>query len=152
MDTFKAFERHQPEGYLPFSPLVKRQQPILALPTTYEGINDGPKPGIIVAIILGSIAGFLLVFWLFLLCLRFGGRPFGLFSGDRTVVEEEIVHRTRPARHRSRSPRTEAIYVQEQRSRRRTTQLRTHETTRGDVEGEVSVIAGAALRILLTTE
>jgi hypothetical protein len=67
---------------------------MLAIPTSYYGLNSGPQPAIVVAIVLGSVAGFLLVFWLFLTCLSFGGRPsFSGFTwpGRRRGNEEEVV-------------------------------------------------------------
>lgn len=74
--------------------LSKRQNQILAIPTTYAGLNEGPQPGAVAGIVIGSVAGFLLILWLLYTC--FGGG----FGGGRTeVVEEEIVRR------HSRSPR-----------------------------------------------
>jgi len=72
--------------------LLKRQQ-ILAIPTTYQGLNAGPAPGTVVGITLGAVGGFLLLLWLIYTCFNLGG------GGG--VVEEEVVE----VRHRSRSPR-----------------------------------------------
>lgn len=38
------------------------------IPTTYHGINDGPSPGVIVGIVLGSIGGILVLFSIFYVC------------------------------------------------------------------------------------
>jgi hypothetical protein len=76
--------------------LLKRQTQILAIPTTYAGLNQGPAPGTVAGIVIGSVAGFLLILWLLYTCFNMGGFPGGR-GGE--VVEEEIV------RHRSRSPR-----------------------------------------------
>lgn len=74
----------------------KRQTQILAIPTTYAGLNDGPTPGSVAGIVIGSVFGFLIILWLLYTCFNMGGLPGG---GGGEVVEEEIV------RHRSRSPR-----------------------------------------------
>lgn len=69
-----------------------RRQGILAIPTTYQGLNKGPAPGTVVGITLGSVGGFLLILWLIYTCFNLGGR-------GGAVVEEEVI------RHHSRSPR-----------------------------------------------
>ena len=74
--------------------LPKRQAQILAIPTTYAGLNDGPAPGAVAGIVIGAVCGFLLVLWLIYTCFNMGG-----IGGRGEVIEEEIV------RHRSRSPR-----------------------------------------------
>jgi len=73
------------------SHLVKRQT--VAIPSTYSGLNAGPKPGTVVGIVLGSVAGFLLLLWLFYTI--FNGRN----SSNVTVEEVQV-------RRRSRSPRS----------------------------------------------
>jgi hypothetical protein len=126
MDSFAAFD-HSTIHH-------KRQQAILAIPTTYLGLNSGPAPGALVGIVLGSIVGFILVLYVIYAVARFGG---GVFN-RRTVVEEEIYTR------KSHSPRGHARMVREEtiirdRSRRGSgrSSLRVRETTRGDVEAEV---------------
>jgi len=99
--------------------LSKRQTQILAIPTTYEGLNSGPQPGTVVGIVLGSVAGFLILLWLLYTCANVDGFPgFGGW-GRRTVVEEEIVRRrSRSGSHSrsrsrvSRASRTETAEVQ----------------------------------------
>ncbi|KAJ9629110.1 hypothetical protein H2204_009050 [Knufia peltigerae] len=82
--------------------LARRQQNvILAIPTTYAGLNSGPAPGALAGIVLGSIAGFILVLYVLLSAFRFG-----IFGNRQTVVEEEIVrhhHQSRRSRSRSRA-------------------------------------------------
>lgn len=89
----------------------KRQTQILAIPTTYAGLNDGPAPGSVAGIVIGSVCGFLLILWLLYTCFNMGG----LGGGVGEIVEEEIV------RHRSRSPRrdrsrSETIEISKSRS------------------------------------
>ncbi|KIW10519.1 hypothetical protein PV08_11483 [Exophiala spinifera] len=96
--------------------LSKRQQNvILAIPTTYAGLNAGPAPGALAGIVLGSIAGFILILYVLLSAFRFG-----IFGNRESIVEEEIVrhhHGSRRSRSRSRamtevshhSPRRERV-------------------------------------------
>ncbi len=96
--------------------LAKRQQNvILAIPTTYAGLNSGPAPGALVGIVLGSIAGFILILYIILSAFRFGA-----FGNRQTVVEEEVVrhhhHQTRRSRSRSRAM-TEASHHSPRRER-----------------------------------
>ena len=83
------------------SSLARRQIQILAIPTTYNGLNSGPPPGTVVGIVLGSVAGFLLIIWLIYTCTLLGGNTFTFPWGRRgdTIIEEEVIRR------RSRSPR-----------------------------------------------
>jgi hypothetical protein len=141
MDSFAAFD-HSAIHH-------KRQQAILAIPTTYLGLNSGPAPGSLVGIVLGSIVGFILVLYVIYAVARFGG---GLFN-RRTVVEEEIVTR------KSYSPRRAERIVREEtiirdRSRRSSgrASMRVRETTRGDVEGEVRSRASRVFTMLTTIQ
>jgi len=80
--------------------LSKRQTQVLAIPTTYQGLNAGPPPGTVVGIVLGSVAGFLLLLWLIYTCVSMGRNRFsGAREVNTTVIEEEVIHR------RERSPR-----------------------------------------------
>jgi hypothetical protein len=89
----------QLRDFLTYSPLARRQTTVLAIPTTYAGLNAGPQPGTVVGIVLGSVAGFLLLLWVMNTC--FGvDNPFG---SSRVVVEEEEVVRRRSTASRSRS-------------------------------------------------
>lgn len=78
------------------SSLVRRQT-VVAIPATYSGLDAGPPAGNVVGIVLGSVAGFLLLLWLFYTCSNMGG------GGD--VVAEEVVQRraTRSPRRSSRA-------------------------------------------------
>ena len=106
--------------------LPKRQTQILAIPTTYAGLNDGPAPGSVAGIVIGAVGGFLLVLWLLYTCFSMGG--FGGIGGA-SVVEEEIVRR------RSRSPRrsvsrSETIEITKPRSPPRRERVVVEETRR----------------------
>lgn len=73
---------------------LSRRQTIAIIPTSYQ--VDGPSPGAVVGIVLGSVAGFILLIILF--WSLSGGRIF--VSGTSVSGEEEVV-----VRRRSRSPR-----------------------------------------------
>ncbi|KAI4255565.1 MAG: hypothetical protein LQ352_002509 [Teloschistes flavicans] len=76
--------------------MIRRQQTIPKLiPETYAGLNKGPPPGTVVGIVLGAVAGFLLLLWLIYTCVNFANT-----RGVSTYEEETIVRR------RSRSPRS----------------------------------------------
>jgi hypothetical protein len=81
--------------------LARRQTEIVAIPTTYNGLYSGPPPGTVVGVVLGSVAGFLLIIWLMYTCTLLGGNTFSFPWGRRGdgIVEEEVIRR------RSRSPR-----------------------------------------------
>jgi hypothetical protein len=131
LQALKDFTTRKPQHISPSSILLsKRQTQILAIPTTYEGLNSGPQPGTVVGIVLGSVAGFLLILWLIYTCGNLGD-GFDIFSGwgRQTIVEEEIIHERRRdrsrsysrSRSRSRASRTETAEVLRSPSRRRET-------------------------------
>ncbi|KAH7081293.1 hypothetical protein BKA63DRAFT_205595 [Paraphoma chrysanthemicola] len=80
-------------------PLAKRQQMIIQpgiIPTYYN--LSGPAPGMVIGIVLGSVAGFLLIVWLLFSLTNGGG---GMTIGNRTAMagQEEIVVRRRRGSH-----------------------------------------------------
>lgn len=100
LSSLRSREPVQPVFLQP-STLDKRQVTVLAIPTTYAGLNSGPAPGAVVGIVLGSIAGFILILYIILSAFRLSG-----YWGRETIVEEEIIrrsHRRSPRRSRSRS-------------------------------------------------
>jgi hypothetical protein len=100
----------QLRDFLSYSALARRQIAVLAIPTIYTGLNSGPQPGTVVGIVLGSVAGFLLLLWVIYTCFG-AGIPFG---SSRTVVEEEVIRRRSTAsRSRSRN-RHETVILEEQ--------------------------------------
>ncbi|KAL2436527.1 hypothetical protein ABEF95_011643 [Exophiala dermatitidis] len=81
----------------PSSNLSKRQNAVLAIPTTYAGLNAGPAPGALVGIVLGSIAGFILILYIILSAFKFSA------NRNSTVIEQDVVHHRRRSPRRSRS-------------------------------------------------
>jgi hypothetical protein len=79
-------------------PVAKRQQMIIQegiIPTYYN--LSGPQPGTVAGIVLGSVAGFLLIVWL-LYSLTQGGGMGGAGQTTTMAGQEEIVVR-RPRRN-----------------------------------------------------
>lgn len=92
--------------------LEKRQQYILAIPTTYDTINDSPAPGAVAGITLGAVFGSILVLWLILLIFR-------VYAGRSSVVKTEIIekhhhNKRKKSRSRGRSEMTERRRVKEE--------------------------------------
>lgn len=106
--------------------LPKRQTQILAIPTTYAGLNDGPAPGSVAGIIIGAVGGFLLILWLLYTCFNMGGMGGGR-GGE--VVEEEIIRRRSRSPRRSRS-RSRTIEITKSRSPLRRERIVVEETRR----------------------
>jgi hypothetical protein len=104
--------------------LPKRQTQILAIPTTYAGLNDGPAPGSVAGIVIGAVGGFLLVLWLLYTCFNMRG---GGIRGE--VVEEEIIRRRSRSPRRSRS-HSETIEITKSRSPPRRERIVVEETRR----------------------
>ena len=118
--------RHENHG--PSILSLSKRQAILAIPTTYDNLNSGPAPGTVAGIVLGSVAGFLLILYLIYTIFTLGGG--GRFGRSETVVEEEIIRRRSRSPRRSRS-RSEVIEVQRSRSpipRRESRRQTTRET------------------------
>lgn len=93
------------------APVAKRQQMVIQqgiIPTYYN--LSGPEPGTVVGIVLGSVAGFLLIVWL-LFSLTNGTRP-----GTTTAMageEEIVVRRPRRNSHGNRSRRSSHAQMRE---------------------------------------
>lgn len=86
----------------PFHPSTMRRgllprQNSVAIPTQYQGINSGPAPGAVAGIVLGAVAGFLLIVWVLWLISNGGG----VLRSSRYTEDDIVV-----SRHRSRSPGT----------------------------------------------
>jgi hypothetical protein len=113
---------------LPSTPqILKRQnsQGTAVIPSVYK--IDGPQPAAVAGIVLGSVAGFLLL--IILIFFLSGNTPSFTITGET----EEIVRRddrSRSNRRSRRSDRSERIEVGERNPRVRTTIV--EETRRGD--------------------
>lgn len=78
--------------------LLRRQQSNTAIiAASYGNINSGPQPGTVVGIVLGSVAGFILLLWLFYTCLS--GNTWSRDTESEVIVRRD--HRRRPRSRRS---------------------------------------------------
>ncbi|TKA63817.1 hypothetical protein B0A49_10930 [Cryomyces minteri] len=102
--------------------LVKRQTyNTVAIPTVYQGLSTDPQPGTVIGIVLGSVAGFILIVGLFYsLANSNNGR--NTISADEDIVVRRGATRSRSPKSRksrrsdreiSRSPRRERVIVEE---------------------------------------
>jgi hypothetical protein len=94
------------------SSLIRRQS-ILPIPATYSGLNSQQQPGTVAGIVIGSVAGFLLILWLIYTCLGQNGQ------GGEVIQTETIRRRSRSPRRRSVS-RSETIEITNPPRRERT--------------------------------
>ncbi|KAH8597192.1 hypothetical protein B0O99DRAFT_592939 [Bisporella sp. PMI_857] len=107
------------------------------MPTTYGSQNSSMAPGTVAGIVLGSVAGFLLVLWLIYTCVTMGGITGGGAYTEEVVVRRKSGSRSTGARSRRMSetveirrdtppvrvvreePRVERVIVEESRQTRR---------------------------------
>jgi hypothetical protein len=108
LDTTNPFSFASDDSTIPIThlnSLAKRQNYILAIPTTYSSLNNSPAPGAVAGITLGAIGGFIIVLYVVLSLLR-------LYSG-RTFIETRIVerrgHHHSHSRSRSRRSRSRSM-------------------------------------------
>ena len=108
---------------------MKRQTTIVAIPTTYAGLNGSPQPGVVAGIVLGAVGGTLIVLWLIYTIFSIGGaRP----NVDEVEVIRRRASRSPPRRNRRSETRSETIEVSRHRTpppRRREREIIVEETT-----------------------
>ncbi|KAI1142301.1 hypothetical protein F5Y05DRAFT_221184 [Hypoxylon sp. FL0543] len=110
---------------------------VSTVPEGYGRTPNGPDPGTVVGIVLGSIAGFILLLWLIYWCVNLGGPPADLETGSVGNGSSSVVsYRSRPRAHRSHrhSHRSHSDYSPHRRTKE------TIEITRrtGDIRPEPS--------------
>lgn len=115
---------------LPDSPLAssttphKRQYTTVAIPQTYQGVrpgsgSPGPGAGTVVGIVLGSVAGFVLLVWLLWTLANFQNRESNVISESVEVVRERPLSAAPRSRRSHRSRRETVIMRERSRSRSR---------------------------------
>ncbi|KAI9725581.1 MAG: hypothetical protein M1828_003069 [Chrysothrix sp. TS-e1954] len=90
-----------------YSPLTKRQTQTVAIPLTYKGLDSGPSPGATVGIVLGSVAGALLLLWVINFTIIATRNATGVIEADadsEVVIERH--HRSHSSPHRRRKRRS----------------------------------------------
>jgi hypothetical protein len=98
--------------------VIKRQvvTTIVAIPASYGNLDAGPPPGTVVGIVLGSVAGFLLVLWLLYTC--FNGGIGGYVDDDvSSVVVRRKSRGTRTTTSRRTGSRRHSETVEVRRER-----------------------------------
>lgn len=113
---------------------LEKRYSAISIPSTYGHLNDSPPPGTVAGIVLGSVGGVVLILYLTFLALN----PGGLARGSPSVIDEEVVVRSR----RSPSRRSEVIEVVEERDRdhnRRRDSYRRPGSRRNDIIVEESM-------------
>ncbi|KAJ5204709.1 uncharacterized protein N7498_005588 [Penicillium cinerascens] len=91
---------------------LQKRYTTISIPATYASLNSGPRPGVVVGIVLGTVGGVCLLLYLTFMALN----PGGLARGGSSITDEEVVVRSRRTPSRSRS---EVIEVVEERDYRR---------------------------------
>jgi len=83
---------------------------IIAIPTTYSGLNAGPAPGTVAGIVLGSVFGVILILYLIYTVTSHSG-------GRTNIVDEEVIRRRSvsrsPSRRRRSRSHSEVVEVRE---------------------------------------
>jgi hypothetical protein len=93
------------------SSLIHRQSSDPSIiPTTYGNLTGGPSAGTIVGIVLGSVAGFLILLWLLYTCMNFGN-----ISSSSSYTESVVVREHRHSKARSRRA-SETVEIRRERS------------------------------------
>ncbi|KAJ5091421.1 hypothetical protein NUU61_006291 [Penicillium alfredii] len=100
---------------------LQKRYHTVSIPASYGRLNSSPPAGTVVGIVLGSVAGFVLLLYLIFLTLNPGGRARGGGISSDSIDEEEVVEvrsrRSRPSGPRRRSDNI--VEVMEERERRR---------------------------------
>jgi hypothetical protein len=121
-----ALIRRQPSPYLTTYNALARRQSVAVIPSAYPGYPDsGLPPGEVAGIVLGSVAGFLLLILLIYYITNGGPASGSIIGAEEIIVRREPSRRSRKSHShrssrqevrqvvRSRSPRAQRITVEE---------------------------------------
>ncbi|KAJ5753074.1 hypothetical protein N7520_009991 [Penicillium odoratum] len=112
-DTYHAPEISlQVKTHQILSSHLQKRYTTVSIPSTYGGLDNGPAPGTVVGIVLGSVGGVVLILYLTFLALN----PGGLARGSTSSIDEEVVVTSR--RGPSLRRHGDTIEVVEERDRR----------------------------------
>jgi hypothetical protein len=116
--------------------LTKRQTySAIAIPSSYAGIDDGPAAGTIVGIVLGSVAGFILLVWLLWTLANYSG------SSAITAESIEVVRRSDlPRDDRSPTRNNHSSRRSTRRSRRTSERIEIRERSRSPRVGGAVIV------------
>ncbi len=101
-----------PDAMAPAATPIQPRSPAPAdntptIPAYYGSLHSGPDPGTVAGIVLGSVAGFILLLWLIYTCINMGN-PSLATNDTSTVVTEGTASVYVQRRHRSRSHQRES--------------------------------------------
>ncbi|KAK3307019.1 uncharacterized protein B0T15DRAFT_492525 [Chaetomium strumarium] len=100
------------------------------IPAFYGSLNTGPQPGAVAGIVLGSVAGFILLLWLLYVCINGGVGRRGVSSTSDTATTftegtaSVVTRKSRRHRHRERSRERRRQETVEIRRRHSTSRVR----------------------------
>lgn len=109
------------------SPVIARQAPPVqtsTVPSTYGSLYSGPQPGEVVGIVLGSVAGFIILLWLVYTCINMGNP-----SSSTDDISSVVTRKSR--RHRSSTHHHHHHHAHGARPRSATVEIRTTTRERG---------------------
>ncbi|KAK4199637.1 hypothetical protein QBC40DRAFT_328274 [Triangularia verruculosa] len=128
----------QPQPQQPGGFLLARQTPTKTIPASYGALYTSLDPGAIAGIVLGSVAGFCLILWLFYACINMGNVD-STTEGTASVVTRKSHHHTH--RHRSASAHRRSRNIEITRT--------TREQSRGPVVVEERMGGGGVDGVIL---
>lgn len=84
---------------------LQKRYTTISIPSTYGRLHDSPAAGTVVGIVLGSVAGFVLLMYVLFLAVNPGGVARGTATASSVSMsmdeEESVRSRRRPSRRRS---------------------------------------------------
>ncbi|KAK3318498.1 hypothetical protein B0H66DRAFT_603082 [Apodospora peruviana] len=93
--------------------VVARQQKTSTIPASYGALDSGPDPGTVAGIVLGSVAGFILILYLLYMCINIGnGIPTDDVSSVVTRKSRRTTHKSSHHHHHSGGPRPRSATVE----------------------------------------
>ncbi|KAK2612568.1 hypothetical protein QQS21_001338 [Conoideocrella luteorostrata] len=109
-----------PDSTFPVVILAESTPTFVAIPSTYNNLNDSPSPGVVAGIVLGSVGGVLVVLFLLYSCLGFGPAvlsPRTIGISNASVLSFHDQHSSK--HRRRRRPSAHATEMFEVRTRER---------------------------------
>ncbi|KAK3323480.1 hypothetical protein B0T19DRAFT_205456 [Cercophora scortea] len=89
---------------------ITTRQSTTTIPSLYGSLNSGPDPGTVAGIVLGSVAGFILLLWLLYTCINMGNPEVAESSvGTASYVSRKHRHSHHHHHHHGRHGETVEI-------------------------------------------
>ncbi|KAM7204505.1 hypothetical protein V8F20_003621 [Naviculisporaceae sp. PSN 640] len=99
------------------TPVIARQAPPVqtsTIPSTYGSLYSGPQPGEVVGIVLGSVAGFIILLWLVYTCINMGNPSSSTDNVSSVVTRKSRRHRSSHHHHHAHGaarPRSATVEI-----------------------------------------